>query len=285
MQSSDWEIEVQALPSTHLIVKQLKARGGNGITHVARITRADRSAFTCRQLDKIVHDFQRFLSFARGSWTSVIATVGYDRNGNERYEDWSQRIAAPWQVCQGWFDIHHGETLAAAFPGFSRLMDEPALAKAGSAALHWYLRSNRAGEGAGVDGGLILSQAALEGLSMSILSNAGITLQRKANAADRIRAACQHLKIPIAIPRSSKGLRSLHRRGILLDGPDGVTRLRNELVHPKRRLPGKLPSAIPEAWQLAQWYIEVMLLKLCGYTGVYSHRLKAKWVGEVQPFP
>jgi hypothetical protein len=285
LQNSDWEIELQALPSTNKIVKQLKAEGGNAITHVVRIVRLNGRTFTCKQLDKIVHDLQRFLSFARGAWTSVFGTVGYDRSGNEFYEDWSQRIAAPWQVCRSWFDIHHGETLAVAFPGFVKLLHDPTLSKAGYAALHWYLRSNRAGEGAGVDGGLILSQAALEGLSMSVLSNAGISLPKKANAADSIRAACRHLKIGTAIPPSSKRLRSWQRRGAFSDGPEAITRLRNELVHPKRQLPGKLPSAIPEAWQLAQWYIEVILLKLSGYHGVYSHRLMAKWVGEVQPFP
>ena len=164
-------------------------------------------------------------------------------------------------------------------------MHDPTLAMAGYAALHWYLRSNRAGEGPGVDGGLILSQAALERLSVSVLRQAGIILPRRANAADRIRAAFQHLKIVITIPRTSKTLRSWQRRGVVLDGLDAITKLRNELVHPERRLPGKLSPAIPEAWQLAQWYTEVMLLKLCGYQGVYSNRLKAKWVGEVQPFP
>ncbi|MBX3584281.1 MAG: hypothetical protein KF810_20555 [Rhizobiaceae bacterium] len=282
--NSDWDIELQALPSTHAIVEQLKSKGGNAITHVARIIRADRRVFTCKQLEMIIHDLQRFLSFARGSWTSVFGTVGYDRNGNELYEDWSQRIATPWQVCRSWFDIHHGETLCAAFPGFVRLMHDPLLAKAGYAALHWYLRSNRAGEGPGVDGGLILSQAALEGLSMSVLSKAGVTLPRKANAAERIRAACQHLKIRVEIPAFCKTMRLWHRQGAFSDGPEAITRLRNELVHPKRLLPRKIPSAVPEASKLAQWYIEVMLLKLCGYQGVYSHRLAAKWVGQVQPF-
>jgi hypothetical protein len=285
LQNSDWEIELQTLPSTNSIIKELKAEGGNAITHVARIVQTDGRAFTCAQLEKIVHDLQRFLSFARGAWTSVFGTVGYDRKGNEVYEDWSQRIATPWQVCQTWFDFHHGETLSSTFPAFVKLMDDPALSKAAYAALHWFLRSNRAGEGAGVDGGLILSQAALDGLSMSVLDNAGIVLPKKANAADRIRAACQHLKIRTAIPSSSKSLCGWKKRGAFSDGPEAITKLRNELVHPKRRLPGKLPSAVPEAWCLAQWYIEVMLLRLCGYQGIYSHRLVAKWIGEVRQFP
>ncbi len=186
MQSSDWEIELQALPSTNAVVGQLKAAGGNGITHIAHIMRANGRAFTCKQLDRIVHDLQRFLSFARGAWTSAFGTIGYGRGGEELYEDWGLRIASPWQVCRSWFDIHHGEALAVAFPGFVRLMHHPTLADAGYAALYWYLRSNCAG--AGVDGGLILSQAALEGLSIAILNEAGITLPKKANAAESLPA-------------------------------------------------------------------------------------------------
>lgn len=285
LRTLDWAIELQALPSTRKIIEQLKAEGGNAITHVARIVRADRKSFTCGQLEAIIHDLHRFLSFARGAWTSLFGIVGYDQNGQEHCQNWGQRIAAPWQSCPSWFDIHHGECLAAAFPGFVELLHDPSLSRAGYTGLHWYLRSNRAGEGAGVDGGLVLSQAALEGLSMSVLANAGITLPRAANAADKIRAACQHLKIRTAIPPSSKRLCRWKRNGAFADAPEAITKLRNELVHPKRMLLGKLPSAIPEAWHLAQWYIEVMLLRLCGYRGVYSHRLISKWVGEVRPFP
>lgn len=283
LRNLDWEIELQALLSTNEIVKQLKAEGGNGITHVARIARVDCKSFTYRQLDAIVHDLQRFLSFARGAWTSLFGTVGFGRDGRELYSEWGERIATPWQRCQSWFDLHHGECLATAFPGFVTLLHDPALSQAGSAALHWYLRSNRAGEGAGVDGGLILSQAALERLSVSVLKNAGIILQNRPGATHIIRTAIQHLNIPTAIPQSSN---SLHNLRSFSDGPEAVTKLRNELVHSEHRIKGKITSSVFfEAWQLAQWYTEAMLLKLCGYQGVYSYRLVAKWVGQVQPFP
>ena len=38
-----------------------------------------------------------------------------------------------------------------------------------------------------------------------------------------------------------------------------------------------------EAWNLAQWYLELTLLKLCGYEGSHGNRLNQKWVGEVEP--
>ncbi len=42
---------------------------------------------------------------------------------------------------------------------------------------------------------------------------------------------------------------------------------------------------VPQGWKLAQWYVELFLLKLAGYRGVYSDRIAARWVGEVKPVP
>lgn len=64
-----------------------------------------------------------------------------------------------------------------------------------------------------------------------------------------------------------------------------IVGVRNELVHPKRRMLVKIAPLIVPCWQLAQWYIEMFLLKLSGYSGQYSNRLRAKWVGEVEFVP
>ncbi len=283
--SRGWQVEIQALSSTRELVEQLKAQGGNAITHVARISRADGNTFTRTAVEVVLNHLQRFLSFARGAWTSLFGTVGYDRNGGNIYQNWGMRIGAPWQVGRGWFDIHHGEWLAEAFPGFVELLYHPQLGRSADAALYWYLRSNRAGDGAGVDGGLILAQAALEGLSTSVLEDAGITLAPRPNAAEKLRAACSQLELSAAIPPSSKALGRGRRNGDFADAPEAITRLRNDLVHPKQRLKTSRSPLIPEAWHLAQWYIEAMLLRLAGYQGMYSNRLTARWVGQIQTFP
>jgi hypothetical protein len=285
LRCGEWEIEIQALPRTQEIVTQLKTLAGNAITHVARITQKNGKGFTPAKLETLVGDLHRYLSFARGSWTSVFGTVAYDIRSQEAYLEWGMRIATPWQVCPSWFDIHHGECLAAAFPGFVNLLHDPHLGGAAFAGLYWYLRSNRAGEGSGVDGGLVLSQAALEGLSMSIVELSGHKLPARPSAADKIRAACTHLGISTMIPTTSKALLRAKRNGDFKDAPEAVTRVRNELVHPRRRLKSNLSPLTLEAWHLAQWYIEVMLLTLAGYDGVYSHRLVSRWVGQVQNFP
>ena len=55
-------------------------------------------------------------------------------------------------------------------------------------------------------------------------------------------------------------------------GPTFITRLRNQ-IHPKL---GEVDvSDYLEAWKLSQLYIELMLLRLCNYSGYYFNRATA----------
>ena len=145
------------------------------------------------------------------------------------------------------------------------------------------MRSNRAGDSAGIDGGLVLSQAALERLAVAVLHKNGLATRGK--VAERMRRALRHLGIPTAISQATPRLYSGKRRQLWIDGPGAVTKIRNELVHPASRLGAKPGSYFFEAWQLAQWYVEMMLLRMAGYDGFYSNRLRARWIGQVEPVP
>jgi hypothetical protein len=66
------------------------------------------------------------------------------------------------------------------------------------------------------------------------------------------------------------------------DGPKALAAVRNLLVHPSKQK--QLPYY--DAWRLAKWYTELVLLKLVGFTGEYSDRTRAqRWVGAVDPVP
>ena len=61
-----------------------------------------------------------------------------------------------------------------------------------------------------------------------------------------------------------------------------VVEIRNTVVHPSHKY-GKISArAYYEAWNLGQWYFELMLLSRCQARGEYSNRLTQKWVGEVE---
>lgn len=278
-----WEIELQELPETADITKNLKSAGGNAITHVARLAKEDNSPFSVAELHRMVLHLHRFLSFACGTWIPVFGTVGFDAGGETVLEEWGSLLSSPWQAPRGWFDIHRGQTLAELFPGFVGLMGDDNLKQAASAAIYWYLRSNRAGDGAGVDSGIILAHAALERLATAVIARDG--LAKQGNAAAGIRAVFYHLGIPVEIPAKLSHLSDAQALGDFVDGPQALSRIRNELVHPKRRLKSKLAPLIVEGWSLGQWYCELMLLRLAGYEGLYSNRITAQWIGENELVP
>ena len=65
-------------------------------------------------------------------------------------------------------------------------------------------------------------------------------------------------------------------------GPHALVAMRNEVVHPSPKYGRLSPRAYYEAWNLGQWYLELMLLRLCEASGEYGNRLTQKWVGEVE---
>lgn len=283
LEHAGWLIELQTLPEAVDLIKELEAEGGFAITHVGRLTRKNGSTFWASQAEAILHDLHRFLSFARGLWVPLVLPVGLDAAGNRVFEEWGSRLATAWEPRTSWFDDHNGQVLGALYPGFIDLLQDPDLGEPVRAALYWYLRSNRAGEGAGVDSGVILSQAALERLTGALLSKSG--LQAEGNATDCFRRAFGQLKLPTAIPMRMAALMTGRRKGMWSDLPEVIVRVRNELTHPKARLPMKVGKVIGTVWQIAQWYIELCILALAGYEGVYSNRLSARWRGEVERIP
>jgi hypothetical protein len=95
---------------------------------------------------------------------------------------------------------------------------------------------------------------------------------------ERIRRLPGELTIPIQIPSSSERL--LAATPPWEDGPHAVTTIRNSVTH-SYESSGSPP--VFEAWQLAQSYLELALLRLFEFKGSYSNRTKqGKYIGEVR---
>lgn len=284
LEHGSWRIVFQTLPEGPDLVNQLRLQGGSAITHVGRITRVDGKSFRISEAEALLKELHLFLSFVRGTAVPVVLPVGFDADGRRVFEHWGLRLGTAWQPCVSWFDEHHGETMATLFPGFVDLIRDPYLGKATKTALYWYLRSNLAGEGAGVDGGVILSQAALERLSVAYLTKQGHSTRNR-TAADLMRSTFTHLRIPVSIREGRGAIRSGSRKGLWRDLPSALTRVRNELVHPKPHVDINFRTVVPTVWNVAQWYIELAILRLSGYLGVYSNRLRSRWRGKVESVP
>jgi hypothetical protein len=267
-----------AVPNIDELVQELKTSGGFAITHSVRVARRDKETFPRKDGEFVLEALRLFLSFARGAFCSLTLPVGTNRIGDKVWEQWGAHIVAPWMQTSSWFDTMHGEALPEVLPGYWARFVDDTWRDTLRTVLYWYLRSNTHGYGAGVDGGLVLSQAALERLAYAI------TGHTKNSAAHRIREALNALRIPAGIPRACKNLRRLARKESWSDGPEALTFVRNSLVHPVRRHADK-PRPFADAWNLAQRYIEVMLLKLFGYKGLHANRLTQRWRGQVVRMP
>jgi hypothetical protein len=285
--SGAWEVRVRSLPETKELLEEAQASGGFAVSHAGRLTRADGGTFSAEEGDRLLHALSMFLSFSRGLWSPAVLPHGIVGTGAVVWEQWGSRFASSWSSVYHWVDEHQVEWLRDAFPGFMHAWDDAERREAIKAILYWYIAANQSSSG--VDVCLILSQAALEHLAWShcvigkrLVSPEGFKALR---ASDRLRMALSSSGIPIDIPPELKELSSLASRLRWLDGPQAVTEIRNELVHPEKRGKAPLTSGLVDAWMLAQQYVELLVLHSIDYRGNFSDRIRHSHVGQFSAVP
>lgn len=292
MEFGGWKVTVAATGETPSAVAALEEKGGYIITHVGQIERIDGGPFSTEQLEETLTFLTCFFSFVLGRWSSPCLSVGFDASGKRVYEEWGIRRCAdgPWHGFASWFDSRHAELFPQVLPGFWKLWSCETWNDPLARALGWYMEANQAASGLGVDSALIFSQLALELLSWTYcvldrrMVSADAFNQRRLSAADKLRLLVRSLDIPLEIPET---LSALHARPGRRweDSMEAITDLRNGLVHPGRDQRVS-PDAYCDAWLLSMWYLDLVLLRLCGHRGNYANRLLlGRWEGEVEPVP
>ena len=250
-------------------------------THDVTVWRRDEKLFTLAEAEEFLATFRSLISFANGMPTFVGLCIGRNRHGEVLFREWSAPACMPSQGRYSWLDETLGMSFIEFIPCYFRLAESETLGKACMEAVYWYLQSNAGGPSHGIDGGLILSHAALHRLALCYLPK-----HKKQSAADDIRQTAKKLKIPIFIPKELKACRTAMRKKEWKDTPDAINKLRNDLIHPKASLAISRSKVVPEIWRLAQWYVELFILALCGYTGRYSRRTRREmWIGDVETVP
>lgn len=290
LRAGGWTVSIAATGRTKALTDALKAQGGYVLTHMGQITREDQSTFSSEQLAEFLNCLHRFLSFALGRWAGVALPVGFDTDGNRVFEEWGLRITAdgPWHGGKSWFDSHHSELLPQVFPGFVTLWMNKLWQKPLSDVLYWYLGACDRRVGIGVDAGLILAQTALELLAWTYCvrdqkMKSEKAFRRRLSAADKIRLLASSLDIPLEIPPNLSALHE-RREKKWVDAMEAITEIRNSLIHPTAH-EQLVPPPYFEVWKLSLWYIDLVLLRLCGHSGKYANRLYQGWTGQVESVP
>jgi hypothetical protein len=295
MEVGEWRITLDKLEDAKRLFEGLKAIGGFAITHVGKLERLDGKRFAAKKSGQVFEALFRHLSFCRGAWVAPILPVGFDENGDRVWERWRDWKIERWKNVDNWFNSHSEEGLSKGLPGFYEKWQDEKWKEPLLLSNHWYVEANMSA--GGVEGSIILAQAAFEVLGWahivdekSALSDKGY---EKIDAADKLRLLLSSCGIPAAIPATLVKLTATARAkgNDWKDGPQALTEVRNALVHgnPARRKKvfDEHHALVHETWGLSLWYLELIMLKLCGYKGNYSNRVAAaRWRGEeVQAVP
>ncbi len=272
-----WEIEVSAVTTLHEIEKRLKAEGGYAITHMGTVRRLDGGDFAPQDVDPLLSALRWFLSFARGAFCGLTLVVGKDAKGQPAWEQWgTQRVTEWFDPPASWFDSMNGYILADVFPGFWTLFQE----QEGfvRTVLGLYLNANLGSRGVGYDCGLILTQAALERFSCR---------DTRLKTGEQIRKGLRTTGLSEEALRilseACPELAELGRKHGWKHGPHALVEMRNNVVHPQDKYVDVSSRAYYEASNLGQWYVELALLRSCGYEGQLGNRLTQEWVGNIEP--
>lgn len=294
LRADGWTIVIAATEMTSDLVKSLKSDGGFVVTHVGTMSRDDGTVFDDEQLDELLSCLHYFLSFALGRWAGLALPVGVDVSGNRVFEEWGLRhiSSGVWNGGCAWWDSMHSELLSEVFPGFVVLWKSDLWQRTLHEALYFYIGAKE-GNGIGVDSSLILAQAALERLSWNycvfdkkLVSEAAFQ-PRGLKGPDKLRMLLSSVGIPLLIATDLQALNSnlgKNKKPRWHDGPHAITDIRNAVVHPDPKTPLE-PNSEYDGWRLAMWYIDLVVLFLCGHQGRYSNRLTTRWAGTLEWVP
>ena len=261
-----WIVEVTGVSNIHDIEQTLKQSKGYGVTYKGTIARSDRNCFFAKDVEELLTALRSFISFVRGASCTLALVEGIDQTGQQSWLRWGVHNVESWGNYRSWFRWLDGaDTFSNMFSGFWHLFASEARDSL-LRAIDWYLQSNVISPYIGI----ILTVAALE-----LLSNQVLERQRHRNerTGDFVREALDDLKIPSDVP---EGCKSLQRIKTWKHSPHAIVVVRNDLIHPKKKLNDVSDFAIHEAWNLGQWCIEMILLRMFEYRGSYVNRL-ADW--------
>lgn len=268
LEAGPWTIMITAVPNLDEVRKTLKADGGRAVTHTGLITRSDGGTFCVTDASILLSGLRAFLSFARGVSCGIANVEGKDRSGELSWLRWGSEYVRTWRNAGSWLiTVGGGDVLASVFPGFwQQFTKDESWQESVKRSIDWYLNSNESA----MHVGIVLTQAALERLSFQIL---GRTRENNEPTGKFIREALGCLDLDARIPPSCPKLEELRRVNNWKDALHTLVKIRNDLVHPEKKLGTISLSAISQARSLGQWYIELMLLKLFDYQGSYWNRL------------
>jgi hypothetical protein len=216
---------------------------------------------------------------------NLICAIGLNEVADRVWESWSSPV--PPENVLSWFASEYGVSLRDFYIHFHDRWGDSGWQEALSEVIQWYLDANIPSRGTHV--GIILAQTAIERLSFELcvkhkrlITSKGF---RDLRASDRFRLLFSSLGLTIDIPNDVSDLKNAAKKFNWIDAAHALTEIRNSLVHPENKGCRSAAKLFIDAWKLSLWYLELAILSVCGYTGVYVNRLKIQQDKYVEQVP
>jgi len=216
-----------------------------------------------------------FLSFCNGRWTGPILPVGYDDDSNPVFHEWGLPRIQLHRTVRSWFSNLDRNIAPEVYLGFARRWSDDTWWPAIKNSIYWYMPGNASG--AAIENTVILSHVAFETISWTLFVEDKKIMSVKKfgnlNAAERLRCLLKHCDIPLQVPAELSRLAKAAKTENWSDGPQSVTAIRNDCIHPDEKNSDQLSrvgmDAEREASSLCLYYLELILLRLFDYEGVF----------------
>ena len=276
-----WIIELEQVSDARDRIRDVRRLGGGAVTHVGAIRDASGSSYAWAAVQEILDGFGQFLNWAASDRVPILLPVGI--RGEERLvEAWGDPRRQLGRSGMRWFSAHDPETLSSMWPRFASMWSDREWRAALTVAGELYADSHH---GAPLEIRIVTAWAALEIMAwqwLTRIENLDAGKVDSENADWRIRRMLKSMQVPIGIRPSMAALTDFANGR---DGPKTVADLRNRVVHPKEGVDilDISSETKQQAWNLALWYMELALMKLCQWDGPYLDRTRSPplWEGNV----
>jgi hypothetical protein len=284
-----FDITIAEASNSHRQIAESLGSGTHQLTNSCLIVQRNGQPFSVTAGTVVLDTLHDALSIAAGRWVGITLVEATGIDGATRWLRWGTGKMSDGSPERNWFDAGHPEWMTKLCDALLSLRTDDESKDVLQKVLYWYVRSN--GNAAGVDSSLILSQCALELLSWFVIVKRKAALTevgygQLSDAAERLRLTLALLDIPAHIPSTLKNIKANKN---WKDIADAIVQGRNYLVHPTQSRKGKLRSKQDYPWYelrlAAQWILELIILRILGYSGKYCNRTRLKDFDAVEDVP
>ncbi len=285
-----WHIEIRSRYRRRGMSQRIIEMGGYAITHDVEIRRSDESTFAVQETELLQECLFLGLSFIKGAHVGLALPVGYDADEKRVWWQWSVTIVDSWRTPLSWCDPTTISGLGQILSGWMQLAADDFWRVVLMRAARSLVTANKPDP---LDAAIPIGAIALEMLSWAILVKREdwIRPEDKLSEASMTRLMLRWAGIPAAIPPELVHLPSFIS-GVAqsdIDIAHGIWQTRNRLVHPPERRSQEWPNrnVMLDAWRIELEILELIILRLVGYDGNYTHRrhLQGVLTGDTEPVP